>query len=570
MRDQLIKLRERMKAHQIDVYLIPTTDYHGSEYVNAYFKCRSYVSGFTGSNGTLVVTMEEARLWTDGRYFLQAAAQLKGSGIVLMKMEEPGVPTLMEYLENVLTETSCLGFDGKVVDCAMGRQLEQKFTLCYDIDLVGEIWADRPILCPTKIYALPECVTGESSESKLARVRKAMQEKGANYHLITKLEEIAWLYNLRGNDVKYTPVFFAFVLIEQETARLYVLDTGFKDIDTLPYFQVFEDLRKLKAGTMLLNENVVSYAMAKSLPSNVSILNEPDPAEWMKAVKNDREIACTKKAHIRDGVAMVKFLYWVKQNIGKLPITEQSAADYLEQCRKEQGCRQLSFETIAGYEGNGAIVHYAVSEETNKTLEAKGLFLVDSGGQYEDGTTDITRTIVLGPITEEMRRDYTTVLKANLRLLNARFWPGTTGAQLDAFTRVPLQELGMDYNHGTGHGVGHILSVHEGPNTISPKGVNSLIAEGMITSDEPGVYIEGKYGIRLENEILCISTDTDELGFEAITFCPFDPEAIDPTLMDQEELEILNTYHKQVYDKLNPHLDPEIAEWLKRQTAPLP
>ena len=569
MRQQLTDLRRVMEAAGVDACLVPTTDFHGSEYVNDYFKCREFLSGFTGSAGTLVVTKEDAALWTDGRYFIQAARQLEGSGIRLMKMNQPGVPGITEYLKKNLSYDSCLAFDGRVIDWNMGKMLESFFHVKYEEDLVGQIWKDRPLLRGKKIYALPEKVTGETSASKLSRLRQAMKKKGASYHLITSLEEIAWLYNLRGRDVTHTPVFFAFALITEEEDRLYLLDESFSQRKVFPYFQIFEDLRKLKDGKILLNGNVTSYAFVRAIPKEVEICDEPDPIEAMKAVKNPTEIRCTRNAHRKDGVAMVKFLFWLKSQVGKEKMTEISAADYLETCRKEEpGCFDLSFDTISGYGENGAIVHYAPSQETDKKLKAEGFLLVDSGGQYEDGTTDITRTIALGPLTEAMKRDYTTVLKANLNLAMAVFPKGTTGSQLDKVARKPLWERGLDFNHGTGHGVGHILSVHEGPNRISPRGGDWPILPGMITTDEPGVYKEGEYGIRLENELLCVE-GREGLEFQALTLCPFDREAILPELLDEREIEYLNTYHRTVYETLAPELEPEIRQWLQKETRPI-
>ena len=574
MRQQLINLRQKMQQNQIDAYLIPTTDYHGSEYVNDYFKCRKYISGFSGSAGTLIITMGEAWLWTDGRYFLQAAKQLEGTGIDLMKMGQPDVPTISEYLEATLTREDCLGFDGRVVDCEMGRQLAEKFKVRWDIDLVGEIWTDRPTLDGSEIYAIPESVTGESASSKLSRVRRYMAEKGADYHLITKMEEIAWLFNLRGNDVANTPVFFSFALIEQERASLYVLDDSadlaIDGIEFFPYLQIFEDLRKLQKGRILLDEEIASYAITAAIPDSVEIISDSDPAELMKALKNPVEIAATKNAHIKDGVAMVNFLYWLKKTIGRVPMSEISAADYLENCRRSQkGWFDLSFGTISGYAGNGAIIHYDPTPETDKELRPEGFLLVDSGGQYEDGTTDITRTIALGPITDVMKAHYTAVLRCNIDLAMAKFSAGTTGAQLDEIARKPLKDMGLDYNHGTGHGVGHILSCHEGPQIIRPKGTRCPLYPGMITSDEPGVYIEGEYGIRLENELLCVELSDASYAFETITLCPFDREAILPDRLTDEELEYLNNYHKKVQETLTPLVSKEIAEWLAEQTAPI-
>ena len=569
MKQQLIDLRTRMQQAGIDAYIIPTTDFHGSEYVNDYFKCRKFLSGFTGSAGTVVVTQEEAYLWTDGRYFLQATDQLKDTGIGLMKMGQPGVPTIDAYLKEKLTPENTIGFDGRVCDYAFGCKLESICKVNYELDLVGDIWKDRPAIKPSKIYGLQSSVTGETAGSKLARVRSYMEKKGADYHLITKLEEIAWLFNVRGDDVANTPVFFSFALIARDHAYLYVMDETFKEEDVRPYFQIFEDIKTIPQGTILLDEDVVSYALVRSLPEKVQIINSSSPVTMMKALKNEDEIRSTKNAHLKDGAAMVNFIYWLKQTVGKEEITEISAADYLEQCRREQeGCYDLSFTTISGYMSNGAIVHYEATPATNKTLKPEGFLLVDSGGQYEDGTTDITRTIALGPLSQKMKEHYTTVLRCHIRLAMAKFPVGTTGSELDTLTRQPLHAIGLDYNHGTGHGVGHLLSVHEGPQTISGKpGCDVPFYQNMITSNEPGVYLEGEYGIRLENEILCVDAANGKLGFENLTYCPFDREAILPELLTEEELAWLNSYHREVYEKIAPRVSAETSAWLKQQTA---
>lgn len=595
MRKQLEDLRRLMKDEGIDAYIIPTADFHGSEYVNEYFKCREFVSGFTGSAGTLLVTSQWAGLWTDGRYFLQAEDQLSGSGIQLMREREPGVPSIDEFLKKEIPQGSCLGFDGRVVSYREAQGYEEHFKIRWDIDLAGRIWdtwtgQERPEFCPSPIYDIPLSVTGESADSKLNRLRQVMKEKGADMHLMTSLEEIAWLYNLRGNDVGHTPVFYAFAIIGNQTEKLYVLDEGFisdakrkakadlpETTEILPYFKVFDDLKNLPAGKLLLSEERISYAMAKCLPETVEIIDDANPAELMKAVKNETEIRCTKQAHIRDGAAVVQFIYWVKkaaggegglEAAGQPTLTEVDAADYLLECRRRQkGFRDLSFTTIAAYGSNGAIVHYSPKPETCAELKAEGFLLLDSGGQYDDGTTDITRTIALGPLTEKMKINYTLVLKSHIALASARFAEGTTGAELDVIAREPLTAAGLDYNHGTGHGVGHLLSVHEGPNKISPLGGGSAIKEGMITSDEPGLYLTGQYGIRLENEILCTGGDDGMLKFEPITWCPWEREAILPELLTEQERKWLNGYHRRVYEILEPLLDEETSGWLKTQTA---
>ena len=594
MGEQIEALRREMKAEGIDAYIIPTTDFHGSEYVNEYFKCREFMSGFTGSAGTLLVTDSWAGLWTDGRYFLQAGLQMRGSGIELMKEREPGVPTIEEYLKQQLPEGSCLGFDGRVVSCREANAYEARFKIRWDADLAGRIWdtwictertgMKRPRLCPSPIYDIPLSVTGETAESKIQRVREAINEQGADMHLITCLEEIAWLYNLRGDDVKHTPVFFAFLLIDPEGERLYVLDERFAGSDAashlpettrvMPYFQIFDDLRKLSTGKLLLSTERVSYAMVRCLPARINIIDAEDPAELMKAVKNSTEIRSTREAHIRDGAAVTQFIYQIKsavKNPGKKTdgqFTETWAAERLLECRKKQeGFKDLSFATIAAYGPNGAIVHYSPEEDKCAALMPEGFLLLDSGGQYEDGTTDITRTVALGPLTEEMKMHYTLVLKSHIALASVRFPEGTTGAELDETARRPLKDKGLNFNHGTGHGVGHMLSVHEGPNKISPLGGGSIICEGMITSDEPGLYLTGQYGIRLENEILCTRGEDGMLEFEPITWCPWEREAILTELLTEQERKWLNDYHRKVYEMLQPMLDEETAAWLRTQTA---
>ena len=567
MTKQLEELRVQMKKHNIDIYIVPTTDYHGSEYVNDYFKCREYLSGFTGSAGTLAVTQDTAALWTDGRYFLQAEAELSGSGIELMREGMKGVPTLEEYIEALCRQKRLtIGFDGRVISAGQGSSFEAMADIVWDTDLAGKVWKDRPEIEPSHLYELDISVTGETCRSKLARVRSKMGD--SDFLLVTRLEQIAWLYNLRGDDVEHTPVFFAFALIGNDTDTLYVMDDSFERQNTRPYMQIFDDLKSLRGCSISLEKSAASYALVRCLHSSVDITDEANPIELMKAVKNDTEIACTRNAHIRDGAAMVKFLYWIKNNAESRYITEISAADYLEECRRQQGAYDLSFDTIAGYEEHGAIIQYQATEQTDVQIKPEGFLLVDSGGQYRDGTTDITRTIALRPVTCDRRYAYTAVLKSNIRLAAAKFGYETTGAELDVIARKPLIDRGFDFNHGTGHGVGHMLSVHEGPNTISRRGDKCCMAPGMITSDEPGVYFAGEYGIRLENEILC-KEDKNGLCFETITICPFDREAIDVNMLEDDELEFLNRYHGRVYDILKDYLDENEAKWLMKQTEPL-
>lgn len=572
MKQEIIRLRAAMKAHNLDGYLVPTTDFHGSEYVNDYFKCRQFLSNFTGSNGTLLVTADDARLWTDSRYFIQAAKQLEGTGISMMKCLQPGVPEIDEYLPTIAGDGFRLGFDGRIVNYKDGKKYADCCQVVYDVDLVDEIWEERPAIKASSIYQLPESVTGETAASKLARVQEALARCGTDYHLLTSLEDIAWLFNLRGDDVADTPVFFAFALITPKDARLYILDEGFDTalvpagVTVLPYLQFFEDIKSLSAGTCLLNERVVSYAIMQSLPEGVEVVNGASPIELMKAIKNPVEIAATKNAHIKDGAAMANFIYWLKQNAGKMEITEVSASEYLKQCRYgQEGLIELSFETMAGYGVNAASIHYDTQLGHPCYLKDEGFLLVDSGGQYIDGgTTDITRTISLGALTREMQEHYTMVLQGYLALEHARFTAETTGRELDQLPREKVAPAGPCYEYDTGHGVGHILSVHEGPRMIGP--TDNPILPGMITSNEPGIYIEGKHGVRIESELLCVENPDGSRQFECITICPLDRAAILPEMLTAEELGWVNDYHREVYEKLAPLLSEEVRSWLAEET----
>ena len=591
MKKELIELRSEMANHGIDCYIVPSGDYHGSEYLNEYFKTRAYISGFTGSAGTLVVTQDEAKLWTDGRYFIQAAAQLEGTGIELMKMLEEGVPTVDEYLESLFVGSAAkcrvLGFDGRVLDNSRGVKYKEIVDKAggkieCDVDLAGEIWTDRPELKGSKVWELPLSSAGVDYEAKLAEVKKLMAEAGATHHFIAGLMENAWLYNLRGNDVDYTPVFFSFTMISPEGIKLFLLPGANDDglvpdgVEVRDYFEAIDSIRNLPAGAkLLMDPRSTSYAFFAAVPEGVEVIEALSPITRLKAIKNPVEIESTINAHIKDGIAMVNFIYWLKKKMaeGETELTEIAASDYLESMRKAQdGFIDLSFDTISGYAGNGAIIHYKASPETNKVLKPEGFLLVDSGGQYVDGTTDITRTIALGPLTENMIESYTTVLRGHIALATACFPDGTTGAELDVITREPLKEAGINYNHGTGHGVGHVLCVHEGPNSISEVGgKDQPIIPGMITSNEPGVYFEDEFGIRIESEILCRvveseSGDSDaHFNFQTITYCPLEPAAIDINMLIDEELAFINGYHKEVLETLSPHLAPEVRAWLEEE-----
>lgn len=572
MREQLRALRDKMQERGIDIYIVPTTDFHGSEYVNEHFKCREYISGFTGSAGTLVVQRNFAGLWTDGRYFIQAAEQLAGSGITLMKMGEEGVPTFAEYIETQ-PSGSVVGFDGRVVNHKLGECLEKTLAVIYDIDLAGEIWRDRPEIEPSEIYALDLQVTGETTASKLARVRARMRSEAADYLLVTKLEDVAWLYNLRGRDIENTPVFYGYALISDDNDTLYVMDGAYGSRtevgDGQPgcikrYDDVIGDLKALRDCRIMLDDDSATVCISRAFDGSVERMFGKSVIEEMRAVKNKTEIAATTKAHVRDGVAMVNALYWLKHNVGREEISEISLAEYIWACRREQGAYEPSFDTIAGYEAHGAIVHYAATEESDIRIRPEGFVLIDSGGQYEDGTTDITRTVALGEVDDERMRNYTAVLRGHIALATAEFTEKETGADLDALSREPLRELGLDFNHGAGHGVGHMLSVHEGPHTISPRGTYCHIAAGTITSDEPGVYIEDRYGIRIENELLCVENNGVR-SFEPLTLCPYERAAIDAEMLTEQEISYIDDYHKRVYETLAPMLEEDVREWLAAQ-----
>ena len=582
------KLRSIMKEKDIFAYIIPSSDYHQSEYVGEFFKGRQYISGFSGSAGTIVITPEKAILWTDGRYFLQAEKELSTSCVELYKMGEENVPTTFEYIENEIPEGSKIGFDGKAISAAMGVRLEENLakkniTISYEDDLLDEIWEDRPALSDAKAFLLDVKYSGENFASKINRVRNAMKDSGATTHILTSLDDIAWLFNIRGRDVKYNPVVLSYAVVTLDKAILFVDENKINDeikssfgeeiVEIKGYFDIDGFVKTIdKEEVVLVDNNKISYAILKNIPEGVKVIDATNPSTIFKAQKNAIEIENTRRAHIRDGVAVTKFMYWLKNNIGKIEITEISAADKMTELRKEQGrFIEPSFDSIAGYGPNGAIVHYSATEESNTTLEPKGLFLLDSGGQYFDGTTDITRTFALGELTEEEKTNFTSVARAMIRLSGAKFLYGTNGYYLDILARGIMWEQNLNYNHGTGHGVGHVLNVHEGPNGFRFDNRNlAILEEGMITTNEPGFYKAGSHGIRLENEMLCKKGVKNEYGqfmeFEPLTIAPIDLDAIDVELMREDDKAYLNEYHKMVFDTVSPFLTTEEAEWLKEYT----
>lgn len=588
--ERLARLRREMAQRGMDGYVVVTDDFHGSEYVGDFFKARAYLSGFTGSAGTLVVLPDRAALWTDGRYFLQAAEQLTGNTIELMRMGQPGVPAIGAFLAQHLPEGGVLGFDGRTVSSSFAGTLEKALEAKHirfagGEDLVDAVWPDRPALSDRPVWELTGC--GLSREEKLAKLREKMAAEDAAYLLLTSLTEIAWALNLRGGDVACTPVFLSFLLIGREDAQLCIQPQAVPadivekltacGVTLRPYGAIYDLLRALPAGTRVMADSATAnYRIMESL-SHAEVLDQPSPAVLMKACKTQEETDGFRAAHIKDGAALCRFLYWLKTRIGEEPMTELSAAARLAAFRAEQpDFLDLSFDTIAGYGPHGAIVHYDPTPETDVPLHPEGLLLVDSGAHYRQGTTDVTRTIALGPVTQEEKRMFTLVLKGHLALAAARFPHGATGENLDVLARLPLWEQGLDYNHGTGHGVGFILSVHEGPQSFrwhSTDGRRIPLEEGMVISNEPGYYEAGKFGIRHENLVLVRAGETTDYGqfmyLEPLTMAPFDRDAIDVSLLTEAELAQLNGYHRLVYDTVAPLLPAEEQAWLAAATAPL-
>lgn len=588
--ERIAALRSLMAEKGYDAYLIPTDDNHQSEYVGEHFKARAFMTGFTGSAGTAVITKTEAGLWTDGRYFIQAAKQLEGSGVTLFKMGQPDVPTLEDYIADVLPEGGTLGFDGRVV--AMGEGLALKSALLpkngkidFSEDLVDKIWEDRPPLSEKPAFALGLEYTGESTKDKLTRIREAMKKEGANIHILAALDDICWTTNLRGDDIEYFPLLLSYAIITMEDMKLYVderkLTEEMKDnlkkdnISIHPYNSIYQDVKSLNTGdAVLVDPSRLNYALYNSIPSGAKVIEKMNPEVLMKAMKNDTELKNIINAHIKDGVAVTKFMHWLKKNVGKIEITEISAAEKLDSFRKEQeGYLWQSFEPICGSGEHAAIVHYAATPETNIPVTTNGLFLTDTGGGYMEGSTDITRTFAFGELTNRMKDDFTTVLLCNLHLAHAVFPYGISGFNLDAMARTPAWERGLDYNHGTGHGVGYLMNIHE-----APAGFRCAVREkekapleaGMVITNEPGIYIEGSHGIRTENELVIRKGQKTEYGqflyFEPITYVPIDLDAVNPDMMRQEDKEQLNAYHAKVYELISPHLNEEEKEWLKEYT----
>ena len=589
--ERIAALRDLMHAKAIDACIVPTGDPHMSEYISDHYKTREFITGFTGSAGTAVITADDAGLWTDSRYFLQAADQLAGSGVTLYKQGLPGTVKIPDYLKQKLPEGAVVAFDGRLVSSAWAEKLRKdtsagKFGFRTDLDLVGEIWENRPEAEYHEIVEYPLEYAGVSRTEKIKSIREDMIKTGADALILSMLSDIAWLMNLRGSDILCNPVFFSFVIITREEVRLYMEPLAVSDaaadalraggITVLPYDSFFDELKDLH-GAVMIDRETSSELILQSLPEDMKIINDYSPVMKRKAVKNPVEMKGIHSAHLKDGVAMCKFLYWLKQAVSAgEAVTEISAAERLHAFRAEQELFMGdSFEAIVGYGPHAAIVHYCATPESDARLEPRGFVLIDSGGQYLDGTTDITRTIVLGPLTDKERALFTAVLRGHIDLARAVFPKGLNGANLDYLAHEPLWQMGLDYRHSTGHGVGHYLNVHEDPNEVYWDERDMIppmppFEVGMLTSDEPGYYEDGAFGIRHESLLLTVPADKTDYGeflqFEEVTLVPFDLEGIIPEQMQQDEIDYLNAYHETVYQKIAPYLSDAEREWLREAT----
>ena len=591
--DRIKALRAEMRREKIDLYIIPSTDYHNSEYIGEYFKERQYMTGFTGSAGTVVFTEEKAGLWTDGRYFIQAEQELQGSEIILFKAGEPGCPEIEEFIRTELPEGGKIGFAGRTIRVEQGKEFEKIAeekcgALSYLSDLVDVVWKDRPPLPTEKAFFLDEFYSGETAASKLERVRCKMDESGADVHLLSSLDDIAWLLNIRGNDILCCPLVLAYLIIYKDHVELFADEEKFSDdmkrefaknhVALRPYTEIENAVGKLSGRKkMLIDPERLSYALYKLIPDETEMIEKENPEIIMKSVKNDIETEHIRRAHLKDAAAHTKFIYWLKENIGKTEITERSASARLEEFRKEQdGYLGPSFEPISAYYEHGAIVHYSASKESDARLEKGHFLLTDTGGHYKDGSTDITRTVALGEVSYQEKEDFTLVLRSMLRLMNAVFLEGCSGANLDCLAREVFWKERLNFNHGTGHGVGYLLNIHEPPiNFRWKEGKNAAPAlqKNMIITDEPGIYRAGRHGVRIENDLLVVEDTQNEFGkflkFEPLTYVPIDLDAILPEKMSDEEKKMLNEYHAAVYEKVGMYLEENEREWLKRYTRPI-
>lgn len=591
MKKEILELQQYMQGHHYDAFLVETADEHQSEYVGDYYKVRAYLSNFTGSAGTLLVTLNQAYLWTDGRYFIQAENELKDSGITLMRMGQKGVETLEEVLGNLASDMT-LGLDMRMVSAEWLSHFKASFPkalVMHDPKAFDELWLNRPKRSCTPVWDYDVQYCGVSRQEKIKLVKQQMAKKGALGMLVGGLDDVSWLLNLRGHDVTCNPVALSFVLIDEKHTTLYIQKEALSEdivalleadgITLRPYEAIYDDLELYDSGTLWIDPKKTNAALVECLNPQIPLLKEDLPIALMKAIKNPIEIACTKQAHIYDGVAVTKWMYWLKKTIKERDLDELEVQDYLEKMRAEQpGYIEPSFSTICAYNANAAMMHYQATKENYATIQAKGMLLVDSGGQYLKGTTDITRTLILGEVPDVFKKHFTLALRSMLRLQSACFLEGCTGLNLDILARGPLWDLNLDYQCGTGHGVGHLLNVHEGPNgfrwkVLANRNEMAVLKPGMITTNEPGVYIEGSHGVRHENELLCVFKEENAYGrfltFEPITYAPIDLEGVQVELLEKAEKEALNQYHALVYQTLAPYLEADVQAWLKDITRAL-
>lgn len=591
--ERIEELRREMDAEGIDIYIVPTADYHHSEYVGEYFKARQFLTGFTGSAGTAVFTQGKAGLWTDGRYFIQAEKELEGSGVILYRMGEPGTDTMEEFLEKELSRGGTIGFDGRTIGFNEGRRFEEIArkkggSIRYSRDLAGRVWRERPPLQREKAFLLDTCYSGEDTSSKLARIREKMADLRADVQILSSLDDIAWMLNIRGNDVAYCPLVLAYALVYKNHVELYADAEKFDDdireefaknsVCLFPYDGIYEAVRRFgKGDAILLDPERTSYALCRNIPDGAEIIEAQNPQILMKSVKNDTEAANLRRAHLKDGVAQTRFMYWLKKNIGKIPMTERSVSAKLEEFRAQQdGYIGASFEPISAFGEHGAIVHYSAARESDAGLEEGRLLLMDTGGHYWEGSTDITRTFALGEVSYEEKEHFTLVARAMLRLAYTVFLHGCTGANLDCIAREVFWKERLNFNHGTGHGVGYLMNIHEDPVNFrwrEGRTPAQRLEKNMVITDEPGIYIEGSHGIRLENELLVQEDAENEYGqfmrFEILTCAPLDLDAILPEKMSGDERMMLNRYHESVYERISPFLEKDERDWLREYTRPV-
>ncbi|MCX2741179.1 aminopeptidase P family protein [Pontibacter anaerobius] len=583
--ERLAAIRSQMKGEGVSAYIIPSADPHISEYVPDRYKCIEFASGFTGSAGTLVITEDTAHLWTDARYFVQANEQLEGTGFELAKLRVQNAPEYIDWLGERLPEGATVAFDGKLISVALAQLLESQLTpiglkINSDRDYLQPIWQDRPDLPSAPAFLLGEEVVGERLESKLERLRAALKKHRAEYHLISSLDDMAWLFNMRGSDVKCNPVVLSFALISQNKAMLFMDATKLSEEDQArlkkagveleTYDMIERAVSAIPGNSILVDPRRNCYALYKELPKEVRVIQDTNPTTFFKAMKNEVEMEHTRQTMIKDGVALTRFFKWLEENIGKTKITELTVVEKVREFRAQQeGFVGESFDTISGYRAHGALPHYRVTPESDIELQPEGLFLVDSGGQYTSGTTDITRVVSLGKLTEEESIDYTLVLKGMIDGSTARYPKGTKGYQIDAITRKPLWDHARNYGHGTGHGVGFFLNVHEGPHVLNPTPTAVDLELGMISSVEPGIYRTGKHGIRIENLVLTVQDETNDFGefytFEHLTMALIDTTPVKKELLEAHQIKWLNEYHAQVVEKLGPHLTEDELAWLKEK-----